>query len=340
MNIVAIIVNYRTPHLALKCLEALSKEMRLIPALKAILVDNGSSDGSEAILRAAIEQYPLSEWVEFLPLQTNGGFGWANNQAMLDVIRREARPDAFFLLNPDAIVHPGALRSLVDVLIERPDAGAVGSQLLNPDGSRAGSAFRFPTVSREFIRGIGSNRIGKALGIAPILVPYGFRDSVDWVTGASVLLRATALEQAGLFDTGFFLYFEEVELMHRLSKFGWAVYHSPESEVMHIAGASTGVVDGKSAGNRVPPDYVFHSRRRFFALTGGKNAVLLANLAWLAGDGLRQIVSLMLGRRSDMRAKENRALWRTGLRASSRDLSPAFGTFDDGVGELPAWMDA
>lgn len=340
MNIAAIIVNYRTPHLTLKCLEALSNERKFLPDLKAIVVDNGSCDDSGPILSDAIEQSSFSEWVEYLPLSLNGGFGWGNNQAILHLLKRQARPEAFFLLNPDTVIERGALRSLVDYLIEQPDAGAVGSQLVNPDGSLAGSAFRFPTVAREFIRGINLGRIGRVLGIAPTLVPYGTRGAVDWVTGASVLLRREALEQVGLFDTGFFLYFEEVELMHRLGRHGWVAYHCPESRVTHIAGASSGVVDGKTAGNHVPPDYVFRSRRRFFVLTGGKSKALWANLAWLTGDSLRRAIATISGRRTVGSAAESKALLRIGLRANEKDAMAAFDTVDHDVGGLPAWMNS
>lgn len=338
MHVTAVIVNYRTPHLVLNCLEALSRERRFLPDLKAVVVDNASGDDSVPTLAAAIEETLLSEWVEFLPLPLNGGFGWGNNQAILHLLERKVKPEAFLLLNPDTVIEQGALCSLVACLTEQPKAGAVGSQLLNPDGSLAGSAFRFPTVAREFIRGVGIGRVGKILGVAPVLIPYGFKGFVDWVTGASVLLRTQALEESGLFDTGFFLYFEEVELMHRLAEHGWLAYHCPESRVIHVAGASTGVVDGKTAGNRVPPDYVFHSRRRYFALTGGKRTALVASVAWLAGDVMRRTITYATGNRGAEHTPESGALLRIGLRACDHDTVAAFERIGDKAGGPPSWM--
>ncbi len=338
MNIAAIIVNYRTPHLALKCLEALSQERKRLNHLRALIVDNASGDESVSMLSKAITEPELRDWVNLLPLPMNGGFGWGNNQGMLHLLQHESKPDAFFLLNPDAAIEPGALEALVACLSEHPDAGAVGSQLLNPDGSHAGSAFRFPTVAREFIRGVGIGRIGRVLRVAPIVMPFGIKGAVDWVTGASVLLRTKALEESGLFDTGFFLYFEEVELMHRLSRKGWAAYHCPQSRVIHLAGASTGVVDGQTSGNRVAPDYVFHSRRRYFALTGGKSKAFIANSAWLIGDLMRQVIKPTTRGSASNGASERSVLLRLGLRARPHDASAAFDRVDDRPGGRPAWM--
>lgn len=338
MRIATIIVNYRTPDLVLQCLEALSSERDLLPDLKAFVVDNASGDDSTSVLSAVVQRPPLSNWVTFLPLPLNGGFGWGNNQAILHVLQNDSPPDAFYLLNPDTVIERGALAALASCLRRHADAGAVGSQLLNTDGTFAGSAFRFPTIAREFIRGLGIGAAGRILRIKPVLCPYGVEGPVDWVTGASVLLRTEALKDAGLFDTGFFLYFEEVELMHRMARHGWRAYHCPLSRVVHVAGASTGIVDGKTDGDRVPPDYVFHSRRRFFSLTGGKRRALLANLAWLFGDALSDLVTLIVRSGKVAVPGERRALLRTGLSARRGDTMKAIEKFRDKPGSVPLWM--
>lgn len=340
MQVAAVIVNYRTPAMVLACLDHLSRERVTIPSLKAVVVDNASGDDSSEVLAARLIQAPYAEWVQFLPMSLNGGFGWGNNQAILRLLAEAAPPDAIFLLNPDAMVEPGALAALVNDLQRRPDAGAIGSQLVNLDGSLAGSAFRFPTIPREFMRGLGIAALGRSLGIKPVLVPLGERGPIDWATGASVLLRTNALRDAGLFDTGFFLYFEEVELMHRFARHGWKSYHCPESRVMHVAGASTGVVDGQSAGTLAPPDYIFNSRHRYFALTGGRISAWLADIAWLAGDFCARVVEFIWSKRSfpDRRA-EREALFRLGLGAGGRESIPAITNPGDLPGQPPYWMD-
>jgi hypothetical protein len=339
MRIAAVIVNYRTPDLVLRCLTALASERSAFPDLRAVVTDNASGDDSAERLSFALEHPPFADWVEFLPLPLNGGFGWGNNQAILHLLNSALPPDAIFFLNPDTIIERGALAALVADMERRGDAGAIGSQLLNEDGSLSGSAFRFPSVAREFTRGLRIGAVERLLRIKPMLIPYGIRQPVDWVTGASVLIRTSAMRTAGMFDTGFFLYFEEVELMHRLKTHGWQTYHCPDSRVMHIAGASTGVVGGKMSDNRPPPDYLFQSRHRYFALTGGRLRALLADLAWLTGSMLSGALRLVMRRsRNSGDHAERGALLRIRVGGRPHDAEPAITYTHDKPGEPPAWM--
>ena len=340
MRIAAAIVNYRTPTMVLACLDSLGREREALPSLQAIVVDNASGDDSVAVLSARLKEMPFSGWVQFRPLPLNGGFGWGNNEAILTLLASETPPDAILLINPDAMIEPGALVALVEDMARRPDAGAIGSQLVNPDGTLSGSAFRFPSIAREFMRGLGIGGVGRLLGIKPVLVPIGERGPVDWATGASVLIRTQALRDAGLFDTGFFLYFEEVELMHRFAAHGWKSYHCPESRVMHVAGAATGVVNGQLEGRRAPPDYIFQSRHRYFALTAGRFSAWLADVAWLIGDSWARIIgTLSRTRPSPDTQAERKALFRIGLGACARDAARAIARTSDASGARPAWMD-
>ena len=165
MRVAVVIVNYRTPEMVLDCLDCLGRERDALPSLRAVVVDNASGDNSVDILAARIDAAPLSDWVKVMPLSLNGGFGWGNNQAILDLLSSPSPPDAILLLNPDAMMGPGALVGLVEDMGRRPDAGAIGSQLINQDGSLSGSAFRFPTIAREFLRGLGIGAVGRILGI-------------------------------------------------------------------------------------------------------------------------------------------------------------------------------
>lgn len=340
MPVAVVIVNYRTPDMVLACLDSLNKERIALPSLEAIVVDNASGDDSIAILSTKLSAAPFAHWVRFLPLPLNGGFGWGNNEAILCLLADEAPPDFILLLNPDTTIDPGAVVTLVKDMESRSDAGAIGSQLVNQDGSLSGSAFRFPTISREFIRGLGIGGVGRLLGIKPVLVPFGEQGLVDWATGASVLMRTQALRDAGLFDTGFFLYFEEVELMHRFAAHGWKSYHCPESRVVHVAGASTGVVNGQLEGKRAPPDYIFHSRHRYFALTGGRCSAWFADLAWLTGDLCARVIGFLSPKRGspDTQA-ERKALFRIGLGARRKDASPAITWTTDLPGSPPSWIE-
>jgi len=333
-KVAVIIVNYRTPELTKRCLSTLHGEKDLLPELQAIVVDGGSADGSAEGLRKEIDEPQYRDWVKLLPLALNGGFGWANNQAILALAREKRVPDFVHLLNPDAEIRRGAVATLARELQRHPQCGAVGSLLLTPDGDAAASAFRFPSPGRELVNAAQSPWLGRLLGIAPTVVDAEASREVDWVTGASVMLRTKALREAGLFDDGFFLYFEEVELMHRLWLRGWTVRHVPESRVVHIEGASTGVAAGSSP-ERLPA-YWYESRRRYYQLTSGGFRAIEANLGWIAGSAIR-LAKRLIGRPGYGDGVRLADLLRVRPSPES-DAAPSVPQWGDSPGKPPAWM--
>jgi GT2 family glycosyltransferase len=333
-RVAIVIVNYRTPALTMRCLAALRGERNLVPNLKVIVVDGGSDDASPKLLAAGIDGPEYRGWVSFLPLDLNGGFGWANNQAILGLAADDDPPDYVHLLNPDTEITGGAVLALVQEMQGHARCGAAGSQLLTKKGEVAASAFRFPSPSREFINAARSEKLGRLLGIASTVVRASGSAEVDWVSGASVLFRAEALRDAGLFDDGFFLYFEEVELMHRLRASGWKTRHVPASRVVHAEGASTGLVVNRTTAF---PAYWYQSRRRYFALTGGLARALGASLSWLAGRALGKVKDVARGSQAASAARARDVL-RTGLLPSRRDILPAVPAWGDPPGRPPAWM--
>ncbi|PZU07488.1 glycosyltransferase family 2 protein [Sphingomonas sp.] len=339
-RIATVMVNYRTPALALEALRALGGERAAEPGLRAILVDGGSGDGSAEKLAEGIRDPALADWVELLPLAMNGGFGWANNQAILRLLQGDDPPDYIHLLNPDTAIEPGGLSTLAAVLDSHPRCAAVGSLLLEPDGSAAGSAFAFPNARREIVRGARMGLIQR-LFAPERLVSFGEEaGEVEWATGASVLFRSSALREVGLFDTGFFLYFEETELMWRLRAAGWSIRHEPASRVPHVGGAATGVNGTRRTALRPPlPRYWYASRRRFFALTGSRTGAIGASLAWLSGYALLMARKLFGGARQHaIVEREARALLAYGLAPDARDRTPAITRWTDAPGAPPAWM--
>jgi GT2 family glycosyltransferase len=296
-------VNYRTPELTLRCAEALTLERKICPGLEIVIVDGGSGDGSAQWLAEALSRRGWGGSVRFLSLSQNGGFGWANNQAMLHLLKRASPPAYIYLVNPDAVVEHGAVARLCSTLARNPDCGAAGSLLLDPDGSPAGSAFRFPSACREFIRGTQTAMLGRLLRVPDLVIRSDAVCDADWVTGASVLLRTEALKQVGLFDDGFFLYFEEVELMWRMRANGWRILHEPRSKVLHIGGASTGINLSASSRGKIArlPRYQFESRKRFFCLSRGPVYACLAALSFFCGACIGTIRAIA-GRSRGLRA--------------------------------------
>jgi hypothetical protein len=309
--------------------------------LKVVVVDGGSVDDSPEILQELVSSDGYADWVKFLPLPINGGFGWANNHAISLVLREESSPQFIHLLNPDSEIEDNAVLALLSYLQEHPAVGAVGSQLLELDGSLTGSAFSFPSIRGEFSRGARTGLLDALLKVPPISVSASEAREVDWATGASVMFRAEALKQAGLFDEGFFLYHEEIELMWRLRRKGWSIAFEPRSRVRHVGGASTGVHSRRTEGRAEPrkPKYWFRSRARYFALTRGLGVAFLAYLAFLAGYpiwGMRY--ALRLPNRGKPISHQFRDHLRFGLPRPS-DRQPAWRDWDSSSSSRPAWME-
>jgi GT2 family glycosyltransferase len=336
-DVAVVIVNYRTPELALRCVEALADECRYIPGLRVVVVDGGSGDESAAMLHAGLGSAKLPCRTELLALTFNGGFGWANNQAILRLLQDQSPPDFIYLLNPDAKIEPGAIAPLLTELQKFPDAAACGSRLLDNDGRILGAAFHFPTPLGEFTRGLRTPKVARLLGLKEITVDSDVPIAVDWVTGASVMLRSEALRQTGLFDDGFFLYFEEVELMWRMRRAGWSVRHVPVSRVLHSGGAATGVGTIAEQSQRRVPDYWYQSRRRFFVLCYGPLRSIWAGVMWLLGHIL-WLLRAKLQRRDDAVLNEGCDHLRFSFIPRSRDLRRSVPAWNTPPGALPAWQ--
>jgi GT2 family glycosyltransferase len=201
-------------------------------SVEVIVVDNDSSDGSPQMVR---EQYP---WVDLIESGKNLGFAGGNNLAL-----RRAKGRHLLLLNPDTIVHGDALMALVRFAGRTPDAGIVGSKLLNRDGSLQPSCRRFPTLANGFFR---ETPLGKLFPNNKYNREYLMSDFdhskpsvVDWVTGASLLIRRECYEQLGDWDENFFMYCEDVDYCYRAYRAGWKVYYCPDSVITHLGGQSS-----------------------------------------------------------------------------------------------------
>ncbi len=275
-----VIVNYRTSGLAVDCLRSVAPQIADLGAAKVVVVDNASDDGSVARLRETIVSQGWEDWASVIPAERNGGFAYGNNLGIRLALRQRDRPDYLLLLNPDTIVRPGAIRALVDFMNGHPGAGIAGSRLENANGGAERSAHTAPSPLGELESGARLGVLSRALhryGVAPPA-----RDAAhecDWVSGASLIVRRKVIEDIGLLDEGFFLYFEEVDFCTRARKAGWQVWFVPESCVVHLEGASTGIQ--KVARRR--PQYWYDSRRRYFTKHFGVAGLVLADVLWAAG---------------------------------------------------------
>lgn len=275
-----IIVNYRTPALAIACLASLSDEIVCLPGSKVMVVDNDSGDGSVASISRAIAEQNWGRWAEVVPMARNGGFAFGNNAGLSAALAAVDGPDFILLLNPDTVVKPLLLATLVAFMEAHPRCGIAGCRIEDSDGSVGCSAHNFPSPVSEFEQGLRFGPVSRWLGkyvVSPSLPSVAHR--CDWVSGACLMLRRDVLEQVGLMDEGYFLYFEEVDYCRLSALHGWEIWFTPDTGVVHLEGASTGIDDRRKrrAG------YWYDSRRRFFTRHYGVAGLLLADLLWVVG---------------------------------------------------------
>lgn len=281
-----VVLNYKTPALTIDCLHSLVDEVASLPKTHVVVVDNASNDGSVEQIQAAITAEDWSDWVTFLPLTHNGGYATGNNAAIRPTLASEPPPDYIFLLNPDTVIRPGAIATLVRFMEAHPEVGIAGSRLEDLDGTPQRSAFRFPSILSELEGGLRLGVVSKLLSkwiVAPPVSDETY--PTDWVAGASMIVRRQVFETVGLMDEKYFLYYEELDFCLAAQRAGWSCWYVPESRVVHYVGQSSGVTDTKIRPKR-RPTYWFDSRRRFFVKNYGWGYAVLAESAWIVGFAL------------------------------------------------------
>lgn len=282
MRTLIVIVNYRTASLVIDCLRSLAPQVAAAPGTRVVVTDNASPDDSVRELRAAVLANGWSDWATIQPLSNNGGFACGNNEGIRPALQGADQPDYVWLLNPDTLLRDGALAAVVQFMDEHPKVGIAGSRLEHLDGSVQPSAFRFHSVFGELDTAMQFGPLSRVLSrwvVAPEAPAAAQR--TDWVSGASLFIRRQTLEQIGLLDDGYFMYFEETDLCLRAHRAGWECWYVPQSRVVHLIGQSSGFTSGKD--RKPPPRWWFDSRRRYYVKNHGRLYALLADAVWTVG---------------------------------------------------------
>lgn len=274
-----IVVNYGTADLAIRAVQSVLDRASDPARTHVHLVDNASPGLDSARLREAHAACgwgtAVTLWIE----TENHGFGRGNNVVLEALARQEEPPDKVFLLNPDARLENKALDILAAALDADPQAAAAGAAVRHPDLSPVTAAFRFPGPVNEIARtvnlGLFTRLVQSRMTPLPPDHPAG---QVDWVSGAAVMFRFEALRQAEFFDPGFFLYYEEVDLMRRLTRAGWRILYVPQARVIHEEGVATGKFMGQADRHR-HASYFYQSWAYYFSRAFGRfGALAIAGL--------------------------------------------------------------
>ena len=235
-RVFVIIVNYLHALDTVRCIASLrrSRDRNLHP----VVVDNGSGPGEAERLRTH-----LGPAIPILELADNSGYAAGNNHGIRYSLERGA--DYVWILNPDTEAEPDALTMLMSTMRRHPDAGFVGS--LNVDAGVEPPEIHFAGGRIDWDRGAitTSMAMGSRLDKFKVRQPY----PVDYVAGASMLIRRQVFADAGLLPEHYFLYFEETDFQVRASAHGWRSYLSPLARVWHHR---------RSAGDLPTPYYIYY----------------------------------------------------------------------------------
>jgi GT2 family glycosyltransferase len=229
-----IIVNWNAGAQLLECVDSVIRYGQRFVG-RIIVVDNGSSDGSES----AVENLPN---VTLIRAGANLGFGKACNLGAAS-----ANNEFVLFLNPDARLYPDSLVKVLDFM-HRPDnakVGICGVQLIDEDGHIARSCARFPSVRGFVAHATGLERFIPTLGHSMREWDHTTTRQVDQVIGAFFLIRKSVFEMIKGFDEKFFVYFEEVDVSYRAKKLGWSSVFFADAQAFHAGGGTSGQVKAK-----------------------------------------------------------------------------------------------
>jgi GT2 family glycosyltransferase len=279
-----VIVNYNDRAHLPACLTSLEKAVSGLSA-EVILVDNQSGDGSPELVRS------LFPWVRLIEIGKNVGYPQANNIGF-----RQSHGEYVLFLNTDTVVPAAAPAALLAEIKARPEVGAVGPALVHENG-------RFQV---SFGKKVGFLSEIRQKLILNSYTRIAFRHSrklraVGWLSGACLLARRAAVETAGLFDEGFFLYFEDIDLCRRITDKGFKLVFYPAVRISHVGGAATSARPWQSR-----LEYR-RSQLRFYKKHNSRLSLRLLRL-------YLKLTVLALGLGASKQGDEEKKLFREGLR--------------------------
>lgn len=224
MDISIIFVSYNTAEMTIKAINLVRHSVTNL-STEIFVIDNASKDDSVARLRQEFDD------IKLVVNDKNVGFGRANNQVLPEV-----EGDYVLLINTDAFIEPDTIQKTYDFMQENPDTGILGVRLIGRDGLLQPSCRYFNTPWNIFLLRTGLKL--KTQMVDDLSWDHASVRHCDWVPGCYYLVRKTVIDQVGLFDPKFFLYYEEVDHCYAAKKMGWQVTYFPHTSVVHIGGES------------------------------------------------------------------------------------------------------
>jgi GT2 family glycosyltransferase len=246
VDVSIIIVNFNTKELIRACIESIYENTKEI-SYEIIVVDNASSDDSTAMLKRDFTEVKLIE------SKVNGGFAYANN---LGIKKSSGR--YVFLLNSDTIIVKDVIEKMIKYMDENDKIGMLGPKLLNKDLTHQTSISGFPTFKREVYHMYKLKNVLKIPFVKSFFVKFGGKfgskdveqymknfqnieepEEVQVLVGAALLIRRQVIEDIGMLDERYFMYYEEIDFCLQASKANWSRVYYPYVEIIHLIGQSS-----------------------------------------------------------------------------------------------------
>ena len=282
MLISVILVSYNTAQISIEALSSLFASQGDF-TLEVFVVDNASKDNSASIIKNA---YPNINLIEN---KINVGFGRANNQALSLV-----NGDFVLLLNTDAFVGVDTLQKTLEYMQTQPKCGILGVKLLSRDGELQPSCRYFPTPFNIFANRVGLSRLLPNIKLVDdVSWDSTITQECDWVPGCYYLMRKKVIEQQGLFDPIYFLYYEEVDHCFAVKKAGWQVIYFSDASVVHIGGESAKSVGKITTSGRQLNKLQVESELIYFRKNHGLLTCTSHLFLIMLADGVQAIKNLL-----------------------------------------------
>jgi N-acetylglucosaminyl-diphospho-decaprenol L-rhamnosyltransferase len=275
MQITVVVVTYNTAHLLDRFFTSLRKAARGLQ-LHCVVIDNASRDDSADMARRDSPSHLV------LQNSVNVGFGRANNQALSFL-----KGSYVLLINPDAFVSPDTLEKTIAYMGAHPRCGILGVRLVDQHGVLQPSCRYAPTPLNLFAERTGLQWLFPGLRMVDDM--RWAHDAVrecDWVPGCFYLVRKQLIDEIGLFDPRFFLYYEEVDHCLAAKRAGWQVVFYPHTAVMHIGGESARSHGPVTSSGRQLEGMQIESELLYFRKNRGLLAVWLDVGLLTVGDAI------------------------------------------------------
>lgn len=253
MRVTIIVLNWNAEKYITPCLQSLRRLAVRPHQVEVVVVDNASTDHSVRLIK---KKFP---WTKLIQTGQNLGYAEGNNVGLQYALDQGS--DFAWIVNPDVQVHRQALLALVSAAADHPQGGIFGSKCYFAKGFEFHKDRYTPAQLGQVIWYAGgkidwANLITRHVGVDEVDIgQYNQLRETDFVTGTSFFIRRQVLDQVGLIDPKYFLYYEETDLCVRAVRHGWKLYYVPESVVWHANAQATGVgsalVDYYTTRNRL-----------------------------------------------------------------------------------------